>query len=64
MFRQTEASCIRTRLRFQSHPYLEVEYEKLTAENNETITGIQEFLGVSSCALSTELVRMNPWPAK
>lgn len=64
MFRQTEGARARTRSRFQSHPYLEIEYEDLISDSNATIDKILKFIDAPAFPLSTELVRMNPWPAK
>lgn len=62
MFIQTEARVNRTRQRFAGHPYLEIEYDDLVAGPREVTRRVCAFLGLVDRPLTSQLVRMNPWP--
>ena len=47
---------------FSEHPLLEVTYEDLVDAHDETLTRIQDFLGVEPLALETKLVKIQQQP--
>ncbi|MCK5361265.1 MAG: sulfotransferase domain-containing protein [Gammaproteobacteria bacterium] len=62
MFERTESWVKSIQLRFSSHPYLELHYDKLTTDTAKELHSVQEFLGVEPQKLSSDLNKLSTWP--
>lgn len=62
MFERTDTWIKSTQMRFSSHPFMEVHYDKLTTDTAKELHSVQEFLGVEPQKLSSGLNKLSPWP--
>ncbi len=64
MFERTDTWIKSMQMRFSSHRYMEVHYDKLTTDTSNELHLVQEFLGVEPKQLNSELSKLNAWPLR
>ena len=63
-FREEERRSARFAALFADHPVHNLYYEDLAGKQNDTLAGVQQFLGVEPTHLAPTTVRRNPEPLR